>query len=107
MWVCLNDGFFSIVRDTSRPDGLLVRCRDGRHLERAFPGRVIEFTPKADYGWRTHLPRSSVANFLQERVLGIDYPNFKASVSDQRLHDLYADFWELHWEYQRGQLRRP
>ena len=107
MWICLSDGFYSIVQDTSQPEGLLVRCRDRRHLERAFPDEEVECTPKADYGWRTRVARHRVSDMLQQRVQRLDYSNFKANVTDRRLHDLYADFWELHWEYQRQLTRRP
>jgi hypothetical protein len=103
MWICLNDGFFSIVRDTSSEDGLLVRCRSRAHLEHSFPSHDVEVTRRADYGWRTRATRSDVVEFLERTTRALDYPNFKASVADRALHDLYADFWELHWRYQRDQ----
>jgi hypothetical protein len=32
--------------------------------------------------------------------MAIDYTNFKNSVQDDQLHDLYSDFWTLHYRYQ-------
>jgi hypothetical protein len=101
MWICLTDGFFSIVRDTTTPDGLLVRARNPEHLRRAFPSHDMERTPSADYGWRVRTSRDEVSDLLTDRIATLDYPNFKASVTEDRLHDLYGAFWRLHWRYQQ------
>jgi hypothetical protein len=37
---------------------------------------------------------------LANRVETIDYGNFKDSVSDPKLHNLYEHFWFLHRRYQ-------
>lgn len=100
MWICLNDGFFSVVRDRERPEGLMVRSRRRDHIGRAFPTQPILTTPHADYRWRTFLHQDTVADFMVDRIKTIDYCNFKDSVEERRLGDLYADFWQLHWHYQ-------
>lgn len=105
MWICLNDGFFSVVRDTERPDGLMIRSRKRAHLERAFPALQVLTTPHADYRWRCFMHHEALASFMVDRIRTIDYSNFKDSVGDRQLHDLYADFWRLHWSYQDASPR--
>jgi hypothetical protein len=100
MWICLNDGFFSVVRDMDRPDGLMVRSRRWDHIGRAFPTQSILTTPYADYRWRTFMHQDVFADFMVKRIRTINYFNFKDSVGERRLGDLYADFWQLHWRYQ-------
>lgn len=100
MWISLNDGFFSVVRDRDRTDGLMVRSRRRDHFGRAFPTQQILTTPHADYRWRTFMHQDALANFMVDRIRMIDYCNFKDSVGECRLHDLYADFWQLHHAYQ-------
>lgn len=101
MWICLNDGFLSVVRDRTGHDRLLVRSRRMDHLMRSFPNQVIETSSMADYGWRARIDRERLTEVVAARIKSIDYPNFKASVADPDLHALYEDFWHLHSRYQR------
>ena len=105
MWICLNDGFLSIVQIDDNPGMLQVRARKRSHLESFLRGssfeRNIFRTPDRDYHWRVSLGRSTVVELLERQVLGIDYSNFKASVQDPRLHDMYATWWSDHERYQR------
>lgn len=101
MWICLNDGFVSIVQVHDQPERLLVRARRREHL-RAFlngapdhtkaflKGAKIATTPGHDYRFRVVLPRGVVAELLAARVLAIDYGNFKDSVKEPKLHHLYS-----------------
>jgi hypothetical protein len=75
-------------------------------LKRLFPDAQIIEIPNRDYACRVFVTKQEFAELLNRRVGGIDYPNFKNSVRDHGLHNLYADFWELHWSYQQraGQL---
>lgn len=100
MWICFNDGFVSAVADRRRPGRLLVRARKREHLQKLFPWRRIKATPKADYAYRVSVGRRAFARLVAKRIAGIDYSNFKDSVSDDRLHDLYAGFWWSHLNYQ-------
>ena len=109
MWVCFNDGFVSAVQDRERPRSLVVRARNRRHLAHLLPGYQVVLSPDADYACRVFISKTEFAEILTDRVAEIGYDNFKASVRDPRLHELYADFWYLHAEYQRRghQEERP
>ena len=98
MWICFNDAFVSIVKDRQKKGNLLVRARKRGHL-RVFGGTPAH-TPKRDYHWRVSLPRAVVAEILFIQVSSIDYDNFKDSVGDKALHDMYAIWWNDHYQYQ-------
>jgi hypothetical protein len=93
MWICLNDAFLSIVAKDCPPDHLLVRARRKGDIERVFPGVVARESRHTDYRWRAAVPRERVAQAIAERLLSIDYDNFKDSVADRALHDAYARVW--------------
>jgi hypothetical protein len=102
MWICFNDAFISAVQDRRRPSRLVVRARKRKHLERLFPGKRIAATPDADYAYRVSISKKSFARKVVSRISAINYDNFKDSVSDAELHDLYLKFWSQHWQYQHG-----
>jgi hypothetical protein len=106
VWICFNDAFVSAVADPTMPGMLKVRARKREHLEKLFPGVKIQGSARTDYGWRVIVPKREFITLVTERIRGIEYDNFKDSVLDERLHELYADFWTLHWEYQHG-WRKP
>jgi hypothetical protein len=101
MWLCFNDAFVSAVQDKDDPDRLCVRARKREHLERLFPGHEILTPPTRDYAYRVFVSKKEFADLLATRIGDIDYTNFKNSVRDGPLHQLYVDFWELHHRYQR------
>lgn len=105
MWVCFNDAFVSAVQDRNNPDRLCVRARKREHLERLFPKMDIIVVPNRDYACRVFVTMAQFADLMTRRVQDIGYPNFKDSVREDGLHDLYADFWELHWSYQEEDNR--
>jgi hypothetical protein len=94
MWVCLNDAFLSIVDASEVKDCLLVRARRKGDIERVF-GKAYKVTDnkEKDYRFRADISRAVVATVMMNRVLGIDYSNFKNSVANHRLHNAYLDFW--------------
>ena len=100
MWLCLPEGFLSAVTDKNSPDRLLVRARHPDHLRAVLPDHEILMRAGTDYIARVSVPRRELAAVIAERIEKIEYPNFKASVRDPALHDLYAVFWRLHWRYQ-------
>lgn len=100
MWVCLNNAFVSAVESDSDPSVLKVRARNKQHLEVLFPGKKIHSSKDTDYAYRVFVGRKAFAKLIAEKAMEIDYTNFKDSVEDKKLHDLYADFWQLHWRYQ-------
>lgn len=100
MWICFRDGFISAVQDRDSPEALVVRARNPRHLECLFPTLEIIMSPDADYACRVYVSKAEFGALLTRKSAAIDYPNFKSSVVDRRLHQLYAEFWRLHLRYQ-------
>ncbi|UVK55849.1 hypothetical protein DBIPINDM_002412 [Mesorhizobium sp. AR02] len=100
MWICFKEGFVSAVQNPDDPDDLVVRARNVRHLEALFPNHEIVMSPDADYACRAYIPKTEFGALLARKSAAIDYQNFKASVMDRRLHQLYAEFWRLHLRYQ-------
>lgn len=109
MWICHNQGFVSIVADRDNKDRLLVRARRREDLEAVLkpvlPDIEIFSDKGADYKWRAFVPRESIAAVIALHITNITYDNFKNSVKNDELHDLYAGFWEDHWKYQKNDPR--
>lgn len=103
MWLCFNDGFVSAVEDRYDPDGLIIRARRKAHLEALFPDEFIHVTPKADYRYRVFISKRRFAEIVAEKIRSIDYYNFKNSVVEDELHDLYETWWFDHFQYQKGE----
>lgn len=102
MWLCLNEGFYSIVRTKDLPPGhLLVRARREGDLEKLWPDAEVKRTVGRDYLFRAIVPEQVVAEAVAREVIGIDYGNFKASVDDQALHDAYLNVWHAMARIQR------
>ncbi len=103
MWVCLNSGFVSIVRDAQKKGYVLVRARRKAVLQTLCGKRNKHITrdDTRDYRWRISVEQCRVGEIINDEVASIDYTNFKKSVKDKALHTLYLDFWVLHSRYQR------
>lgn len=114
MWLMLNDSYLSFVAyeaDPPQPDKLLVRARIQGDIQRVFPKAKVYKTKGADYRFRAIVTRAEVAGALVERVLDINYRNFKNSVREHDRHDAYMDCWTamLHFQGDRehGRKRAP
>lgn len=104
MWLCLNDGFLSVVEAPYAGEGMLaVRARMRSHIEDSFPGVEIVETPERDYQFRTLLPKEQVAQLISRKVMGIDYENFKDSVRSRPLAVAYSDVWSTMLGYAERQ----
>jgi len=101
MWVCFNDAFVSIVTDPKNPGWLLVRARRKEHLQALFPAQRVITTPKNDYRYRVSLPMLVVMETVSKRIQDLKYPNFKDSVKEDELHNMYAKWWGDHYKFQR------
>jgi hypothetical protein len=102
MWICLNDAFLSAVQDRDNVDRLCVRARKYSHLQHLFPETEIVVTPHADYACRVFVTKHEFAQMLIRKVGEIQYTNFKNSVRERALHDLYSEFWLQHRAYQQA-----
>ena len=101
MWICFNDGFVSMVDDKDNPASLLVRARRKQDLLNVC-GNDVEVLKDAgtDYRWRAFVDRKAFSALVAARIDKIGYTNFKNSVKDHDLHDMYMDFWSRHHRYQ-------
>lgn len=98
MWIALNTGFLSVVHLKDSPNCLLVRARVRAHLK-TFLGKhraEITDTPRNDYRWRTVLSRGEFTRLMADQIAGIGYSNFKDSVKDKALHNMYLKWWMDH-----------
>jgi hypothetical protein len=95
MWIVLNNAFLSIVQDPDKPDtdDLLVRGRIRGDIQRVFPDADVIELVNRDYAYRAWIPRKEVANAIRESILGIDYGNFKGSVTEYSRHSVYSRIW--------------
>lgn len=101
MWICFNDGFVSAVEHRDSPDILMIRARRREILENLFPGEDIVEGGSTDYHYRVVVAKTAFADVVSKRISEISYPNFKDSVEDHEMHELYEKFWSLHRRYQR------
>ena len=106
MWLCFNDGFLSVVSDRHDASRLMVRARRREALTNVV-GDHVEVIENAgsDYRWRAFIDRNALATLVASRIEKIGYSNFKNSVRDSDLHDLYMNFWDLHRRYQEDDPR--
>jgi hypothetical protein len=80
MWLFTNRGFLSIVKNSDKPNVLLVRSRFPNHIETIFPtAHVIEDAGR-DYRYRAELNSKEVSEAIAKMVSKIDYDNFKNSL---------------------------
>ena len=100
MWLCFNNAFVSAVADSDDPDRLVVRARRREHLESVFGDEPIIVNAGTDYKYRVVADRRVFADLVHKAVMDVNYTNFKASVNDHTLQQLYARFWALHYGIQ-------
>ena len=103
----MNDGFISAVENAFNPDNVLVRARKIEHLENIFPERADEIytVPNSDYAVRIDILKAEFAKVVTNRILNINYNNFKNSVVDGELHDMYLNVWHLGYQMQKRQKK--
>jgi hypothetical protein len=99
MWLTLSDAFLSIVSIPGDADHLKVRARRKGDIERVFQNSgaavKVERTPGRDYLYRAVIERDVVSAVIAEQVAGINYPNFKNSVRNDRLHTACNRVWHV------------
>jgi hypothetical protein len=110
MWIFLNDAFLSIVtprtHDVPKPlrgrDLLLVRARKRGDIQRVFPSVRVTRTPNRDYAFRAFVPRPRVIDAIGQRLLDMEYGNFKDSVANDERHSAYSKVWSVMYSYQHN-----
>lgn len=100
MWIFLNTGFISIVQNRFDAEQVVVRSRKPEILTRLFPDEQIICSADADYRYRLFVRRAQLVAVLSREMTTIDYPNFKSSVHDPELGNLYHEIWSLGVKYQ-------
>lgn len=104
MWIFMNDSMLSIVASRDDSDQLLVRARNKGDIERVFPNADVFEDPLADYLHRAFIPRDKVMQAIAERLVDIDYDNFKSSIppGDAKRHDAYLGVWSVMYGVQES-----
>lgn len=100
MWLMTKQGFFSVVQHRDYPEDVLVRARCIDDIENflhvAGIAHGFEWTPTADYPYRTQCPKPVLIDALARMANDIDYDNFKNAIKadGQILHaSAYAGVW--------------
>ena len=107
MWICLNTGFLSVIADKD-PAKLIVLARRKRDLLNTFgPDANIVETMDRHYRWRVFIERESFKAVVAAQIDAIDYTNFKRSVKDKELHEMYTEFSQIHLQYQEKDRTGP
>lgn len=94
MWLFSKNGFFSIVEHKDDHNLLLVRSRVKGDIDGCWPVKEKEGLG-SDYRFRAPIRRSDVADRISQIVQDINYPDFKASVEDERRLSWYFQVWDV------------
>jgi hypothetical protein len=79
----------------------MIRARRRDILQNLFPNEYVIEGGSTDYQYRVVVSKAVFGDVVSKRISEISYPNFKDSVEDHELHELYEKFWSLHRRYQR------
>lgn len=93
MWVYLTEGMVSIVEHYEDSNMLMVRARDRKVLEINFSQYPIQHSIHTDYAYRVIVPKKKCGEWLKKKVMHIDYPNFKDSITDSKYHKICSSTW--------------
>lgn len=95
MWIYAPRWFISVVANKNRTGHVLVRSRFPGHIEAAFPGVKVQYTPQADYQYRASVTRRRFEKLLADAALGVTYPNFKNAIplGEEKYHSACSQVW--------------
>ena len=90
MWIASKIGWFSVVVDLERPDGMLIRARARADIFNLFTankdlpsiGRPTSDESR-DYRWRMSIGKADWIRLAARLAEAVDYSNFKNAVHDQ------------------------
>jgi hypothetical protein len=111
MWNMTSQGFTSMVAHRTKRDSVLIRSRDRESLEyfcrqAGVPENKIHSKFPSDYPYRAVVKKKVAAQWAYDRVMGIEYDNFKDSAAKVWGHsDKYVTF--LHAVWAAGQRLTP
>ncbi|MGL4938328.1 hypothetical protein [Shewanella sp.] len=108
MWIFTKTGFVSCVKCLDDQNKILVRGRQAEDVL-AFVGKYSNEYFSILVGDYTHRAVLTLAQFneqLAEAVNGIDYPNFKDSIPQDRrsYHNACMSVWQVMHDYQEGKF---
>lgn len=115
MWIVTREGFFSVCRRDTDPEGYLrVRARSKRDLERLIRvaklprNRAIE-RRTVDYPWHLLVSAKAFAKYVAGAVADVTYPSCKDALCvghSSRRHGTYMRVWSaMHEiEHEEGAL---
>ena len=98
MWIFGSDYFVSVVADRESKDRVLVRSRLEGDIQRFLGGESMAEVfedGRADYFYRAFVHRDEFEAAMARHAKGIDYDNFKSTVSDEQRHRLYMNVWSI------------
>lgn len=93
MWIFMNDSFVSAVAITDKPNYLKVRARFRQDLERLFPDYEIHESTVTDYPFRCIVTKQEFADLMHQKIMDIDYYNFKDSARSRSRAKVYGHVW--------------
>tara|TARA_R100000541_G_scaffold38508_1_gene46308 strand:+ start:782 stop:1144 length:363 start_codon:yes stop_codon:yes gene_type:complete len=101
MWVALTEGWLSIVAHRHKPDHLLVRARNPKHITRTFPDAEMYTITSADYPFRADVLREDVIDFIANRLDYMQYDNFKNTIDkqDYGYREVANTVWTVLYQY--------
>ena len=101
MWVALTEGWLSIVAHRDKPDHLLVRARNPKHITSTFPDAEMYTLTSADSPFRADVPREDVIEFMSRRLEHMTYDNFKNTIDkqDYGYREAATSIWTVMYQY--------
>jgi hypothetical protein len=93
----MKDSFVSVVNDKDDKTMIHVRSRSKKCLESLFKGKDVNIITnhKADYVYRVIVGKVGFADLMQEKILNIDYSDFKSNIKDKKRYTLYVEVWHI------------
>jgi len=100
MWLLINEGFFSIVKNRDKKNTYLIRARKAEHIIENFGEDALFILLEADYPYRCNVSKDELlsffADYIDERLV---YGNFKSSLVNTRFIQFCSEVWYEGWRF--------